>query len=53
MSSMSETFVKSASLIRWNGTVCKSIRGRIEIATKPGSVKPAGRFAISEVDKVS
>src|SRR5882724_4788789 len=36
-----------------DGTVCKSVRGRIEIATKASSVRPAARFAISEVDRVS
>ena len=36
-----------------DGTVCKSVRSRIEIATKASSVKPAARFAISEVGRVS
>ena len=50
---MSETFVKSASLIQWTEQFVRAFEAASEIATKASSVKPAARFAISEVDRVS
>src|SRR5260370_30133976 len=50
---LSETFVKSASLIQWTEQFVRAFEAASEIATKASSVKPAARFAISEVDRVS